>query len=40
MDVGQVCREEVFGGGMVKPVCRYLGMVLAAAEVLHLFSYQ
>lgn len=40
VDLGQVCREEVLGGGVVKPVCRYLGMVLAAAEVLYLFSYQ
>lgn len=37
--LGEVCREEVFGGGVVQSVCMYLGMVLAAVEVLCLFSY-
>ena len=37
--LGEVCREEVFGGGVVQSVCRYLGMALAAVEVLYLFSY-
>lgn len=37
--LGEVCREEVFGGGGVQSVCRYLGMVLAEVEVLYLFSY-
>lgn len=35
--LGEVCREEVFRGGVVQSVCRCLGMVRAAAEVL--FSY-
>lgn len=37
--LGEVCREEVFGEGVAKSVCTYLGMVLAAVEVLYLFSY-
>lgn len=35
----EACREEVFGEGVVQSVCRYPGMVLAAVEMLYLFSY-
>lgn len=35
--LGEVCREEVFRGGVVQSVCRCLGMVRAAAEVLFFY---